>query len=80
MKSSCSGRPARPTCDALLLALDRHEVPEHILIEDGKELTGRYGPAPRPRRPVPWTATTVTMSFDPTVDVAVRPGVDPPRG
>jgi hypothetical protein len=57
--------------------LDRHEVLEQILTDDGKELTGRCGPAPRPRWPGPWTATTVTMSFDPTVDVAVRLGVDP---
>jgi transposase InsO family protein len=35
---------ARPTCDALLLALDRYGVPEQILTDNGKVFTGRFGP------------------------------------
>ena len=40
MESSCRGRPPGRHA-TLLLALDRHEVPEQILTDDGKELTGR---------------------------------------
>jgi len=35
---------ARPTCDALLAAIDRHGAPEQILTDNGKVFTGRYGP------------------------------------
>ncbi len=36
---------ARPVCDALLGALQRHGVPEQILTDNGKVFTGRFGPA-----------------------------------
>jgi hypothetical protein len=32
---------AKPVCDALLLALERHGVPEEILTDNGKVLTGK---------------------------------------
>jgi transposase InsO family protein len=35
---------ARPVCDALLGALERHGVPEQILTDNGKVFTGRFGP------------------------------------
>ena len=35
---------ARPVCDALLGALQRHGVPEQILTDNGKVFTGRFGP------------------------------------
>lgn len=35
---------ARPTCDALALAMRRHGVPEQILTDNGKVFTGRFGP------------------------------------
>lgn len=35
---------ARPVCDALLDALQRHGVPEQILTDNGKVFTGRFGP------------------------------------
>jgi transposase InsO family protein len=35
---------ARPTCDALALAMRRHGVPEAILTDNGKVFTGRFGP------------------------------------
>lgn len=35
---------ARPVCQALLAALARHGVPEQILTDNGKVLTGRFGP------------------------------------
>ena len=35
---------ARPTCDALLAAIDRYGAPEQILTDNGKVFTGRYGP------------------------------------
>ena len=33
---------AKPVCDALLLALRRHGVPEEILTDNGKVFTGRH--------------------------------------
>jgi transposase InsO family protein len=35
---------ARPTCDALALAMRRHGVPDQILTDNGKVFTGRFGP------------------------------------
>lgn len=35
---------ARPTCEALALAMRRHGVPEQILTDNGKVFTGRFGP------------------------------------
>lgn len=35
---------ARPTCEALALAMRRHGVPEAILTDNGKVFTGRFGP------------------------------------
>jgi transposase InsO family protein len=35
---------ARPTCDALALAMRTHGVPEAILTDNGKVFTGRFGP------------------------------------
>jgi len=35
---------ARPVCEALLLALRTHGVPEQILTDNGKVFTGRFGP------------------------------------
>ena len=35
---------ARPTCDALGLAMRRHGVPAEILTDNGKVFTGRFGP------------------------------------
>ena len=35
---------ARPTCDALELAMRRHGVPAEILTDNGKVFTGRFGP------------------------------------
>ena len=37
---------ARPVCDALLEALNRHGVPEQILTDNGKVFTGRLGRRP----------------------------------
>jgi len=37
---------ARPTCDALALAMRRHGVPTQILTDNGKVFTGRFGPGP----------------------------------
>ena len=34
---------ARPTCDALALAMNRHGVPDAILTDNGKVFTGRFG-------------------------------------
>jgi transposase InsO family protein len=34
---------ARPTCDALALALRRHGIPDQILTDNGKVFTGRFG-------------------------------------
>jgi transposase InsO family protein len=34
---------ARPTCEALALAMRRHGVPEAILTDNGKVFTGRFG-------------------------------------
>jgi hypothetical protein len=35
---------AKPVCDALLEAIERHGVPEGILSDNGKVFTGRFGP------------------------------------
>jgi transposase InsO family protein len=35
---------ARPTCDALALAMRRHGVPDAVLTDNGKVFTGRFGP------------------------------------
>jgi transposase InsO family protein len=35
---------ARPTCEALTLAMRRFGVPEQILTDNGKVFTGRFGP------------------------------------
>jgi transposase InsO family protein len=35
---------ARPTCDALALAMRRHGVPDQILTDNGKVFTSRFGP------------------------------------
>ena len=35
---------ARPSCEALVLALGRYGVPEQILTDNGKVFTGRFGP------------------------------------
>jgi transposase InsO family protein len=35
---------ARPTCDALALAMSRYGRPEQILTDNGKVFTGRFGP------------------------------------
>ena len=35
---------ARPTCEALALAMRRHGVPAEILTDNGKVFTGRFGP------------------------------------
>jgi transposase InsO family protein len=35
---------ARPTCDALAVAMRRYGVPEQILTDNGKVFTGRFGP------------------------------------
>jgi transposase InsO family protein len=35
---------ARPTCDALVLAMRRHGVPQAVLTDNGKVFTGRFGP------------------------------------
>jgi transposase InsO family protein len=36
---------AGPVCEALLVALRRHGVPDQILTDNGKVFTGRFGPA-----------------------------------
>ena len=42
---ACRARAtARPTCDALALAMRRYGVPEQILTDNGKVFTGRFGP------------------------------------
>jgi transposase InsO family protein len=35
---------ARPTCEALALALRRYGIPDEILTDNGKVFTGRFGP------------------------------------
>ena len=35
---------ARPTCDALALAMRSHGVPDQVLTDNGKVFTGRFGP------------------------------------
>ncbi len=35
---------ARPTCEALALAMRRHGIPSQILTDNGKVFTGRFGP------------------------------------
>ncbi len=35
---------ARPTCDALALAMRIHGVPDQVLTDNGKVFTGRFGP------------------------------------
>ena len=35
---------ARPTCEALALAMRRHGIPDGILTDNGKVFTGRFGP------------------------------------
>jgi transposase-like protein len=35
---------ARPTCDALGLAMRRYGLPEQVLTDNGKVFTGRFGP------------------------------------
>jgi transposase InsO family protein len=35
---------AMPTCDALVLAMRRHGVPDQVLTDNGKVFTGRFGP------------------------------------
>ncbi len=35
---------ARPTCDALGLAMRRYGVPAEVLTDNGKVFTGRFGP------------------------------------
>jgi len=35
---------ARPTCDALALAMRRYGLPDQILTDNGKVFTGRFGP------------------------------------
>ncbi len=35
---------ARPTCDALVLAMSRFGVPAEVLTDNGKVFTGRFGP------------------------------------
>lgn len=35
---------ARPTCDALALAMRRYGVPNEVLTDNGKVFTGRFGP------------------------------------
>ena len=35
---------ARPTCDALALAMRTHGVPDQVLTDNGKVFTGRFGP------------------------------------
>jgi transposase InsO family protein len=37
---------ARPTCDALALAMRTHGIPEAILTDNGKVFTGRFGKGP----------------------------------
>jgi len=37
---------AKPVCDALLLALRRHGVPEEILTDNGRVFTGKHQPKP----------------------------------
>jgi transposase InsO family protein len=37
---------ARPTCEALALALARYGVPDQILTDNGKVFTSRFGPGP----------------------------------
>jgi transposase InsO family protein len=37
---------ARPTCEALALALRRYGVPDQILTDNGKVFTSRFGPGP----------------------------------
>ena len=39
---------ARPVCDALALAMERHGVPDGILTDNGKVFTARFGPGPGP--------------------------------
>lgn len=39
---------AKPVCDALVLAMSRHGVPEQILTDNGKVFTARFGPGPGP--------------------------------
>jgi transposase InsO family protein len=41
---------ARPVCDALEQAMERHGVPEAILTDNGKVFTARFGPGPGPVR------------------------------
>ena len=37
---------ARPTCEALALAMRRYGVPDQVLTDNGKVFTGRFGPGP----------------------------------
>ena len=37
---------ARPTCDALALAMRTHGIPDQILTDNGKVFTGRFGKGP----------------------------------
>lgn len=39
---------AKPTCDALALAMRAHGVPDQILTDNGKVFTARFGPGPGP--------------------------------
>lgn len=39
---------ARPVCDALVAAIERHGVPEAVLTDNGKVFTARFGPGPGP--------------------------------
>ena len=41
---------ARPVCDALEVAIDRHGAPEAILTDNAKVFTARFGPGPGPVR------------------------------
>jgi transposase InsO family protein len=39
---------ARPVCDALALAMERHGIPEAVLTDNGKVFTARFGRGPGP--------------------------------
>jgi hypothetical protein len=39
---------ARPVCEALEAAIERHGVPEAVLTDNGKVFTARFGPGPEP--------------------------------
>ena len=39
---------AKPTCDALALAMRTYGVPDEILTDNGKVFTARFGPGPGP--------------------------------